>query len=291
MKPFQALPLVTDGVTETYGFGSAELAMCCASHDGTPTQVEIVSAMLARLGLFSGQLACGIHPPYHRPSADAVVRSGGHFTPLHNNCSGKHTGMLALAMHRGWPIRGYAERDHPVQRRIRRELEEWLDVDPEILRWTVDGCSVPTPYLSLRQMARAYARLGRAAAADVRGATEVVTAMTTHPELVSGEGNLATRLMQDTNGRVLGKEGAEGVFCATAPQLGWGLAVKIGDGNARAAGPAVIGMLESLGLLGAEESERLSDMREPLVINRLGRAVGDIHADMSPRLVPETAPL
>ncbi len=67
--------------------------------------------------------------------------------------------------------------------------------------------------------------------------------------------------------------------------------MKIGDGNARAAGPAVIGMLESLGLLGEEESERLSDMREPLVINRLGRAVGDIHADMSPRLVPETAPL
>lgn len=291
MKPFQALPLVTDGVTETYGFGSTELAMCCASHDGTPAQVEIVSAMLARLGLFSGQLACGIHPPYDRPSADAVIRSGGHFTPLHNNCSGKHAGMLALALHRGWPLRGYTEHDHAVQQRIRRELEEWLDVDPEILRWTVDGCSVPTPYLSLRQMARAYARLGRAAAAGERGAMEVVSTMTAHPELISGEGNFATRLMQDTKGRILGKEGAEGVFCAAAPKLGWGLAMKLGDGNARAAGPAVIGMLEALNLLSDEESERLGDMRVPLVMNRLGRKVGDIQADMSPRLVPETAPL
>lgn len=291
MKPFQALPLVTDGAMEAYGFGSPELAMCCASHDGTPAQVEIVSAMLGRLGLFSGQLDCGVHPPYHRPSADAVVRSGGHFTPLHNNCSGKHTGMLALALHRGWPLRGYTERDHAVQLRIRRELREWLDVDPEIVRWTVDGCSVPTPYLSLRQMARAYARLGRAAAAGSRGATEVVGAMTTHPDLVSGVGNFATRLMQDTEGRIVGKEGAEGVFCAAAPQLGWGLAMKLGDGNARATPPAVIGMLEALGLLSDEESERLADMREPLVINRLGRRVGVIQADMSPRLVPETAPL
>jgi L-asparaginase II len=291
MKPFQALPLVTDGVNETYGFGSAELAMCCASHDGTPAQVEIVSAMLAHLGLFSGQLACGVHPPYDRPSADAVIRSGGHFTPLHNNCSGKHAGMLALALHRGWPLRGYTERDHSVQQRIRRELKEWLDVDPEILRWTVDGCSVPTPYLSLRQMARAYARLGRAAAAGERGAMEVVGAMTTHPELISGEGNFATRLMRDTKGRIVGKEGAEGVFCAAAPQLGWGLAMKLGDGNARAAGPAVIGMLEALSLLSDEESERLGDMREPLIKNRLGTKVGAIQADMSPRLVPETAPL
>ena len=291
MKPFQALPLVTDGVTETYGFGSAELAMCCASHDGTPAQVEIVSAMLARLGLFSGQLACGVHPPYDRPSADAVIRSGGHFTPLHNNCSGKHAGMLALALHRGWPLRGYTERDHSVQQRIRRELKEWLDVDPEILRWTVDGCSVPTPYLALRQMARASARLGRAAAAGERGAMEVVGAMTTHPELISGEGNFATRLMRDTKGRIVGKEGAEGVFCAAAPQLGWGLAMKLGDGNARAAGPAVIGMLETLSLLSDEESERLGDMREPLIKNRLGTKVGAIQADMSPRLVPETAPL
>ena len=291
MKPFQALPLVTDGVNETYGFGSAELAMCCASHDGTPAQVEIVSAMLAHLGLFSGQLACGVHPPYDRPSADAVIRSGGHFTPLHNNCSGKHAGMLALALYRGWPLRGYTERDHSVQQRIRRELKEWLDVDPEILRWTVDGCSVPTPYLSLRQMARAYARLGRAAAAGERGAMEVVGAMTTHPELISGEGNFATRLMRDTKGRIVGKEGAEGVFCAAAPQLGWGLAMKLGDGNARAAGPAVIGMLEALSLLSDEESERLGDMREPLVKNTLGTKVGAIQADMSPRLIPETAPL
>jgi L-asparaginase II len=291
MKPFQALPLVMDGVLETYGFDAVQLALCCASHDGMPMHVEIVSAMLGRLGLFSGQLECGVHPPNDRAAAEAVVRAGGHFTPLHNNCSGKHAGMAALALHRGWPLRGYSRDDHPVQERMRRELGKWLDVDPEIVRWAADGCGVPTPYLSLRQMARAYARLGRAAAAGERGATEVVSAMTARPELVSGPGNFSTRLMQDTNGRIVGKEGAEGVFCAAEPLKGWGLALKIGDGSSRAAGPAVIGMLEALDLLRPEELGRLADLRETVVMNRQGRKVGVIRADMSARFVPVATPL
>ncbi len=291
MKPFQAIPLLVDGVIDSYGFGPSEIALCCASHDGTPAHIEVVRSMLGRLGLFSGQLDCGVHPPFHWPSAEAVLRAGGQFTPLHNNCSGKHVGMLALALYRGWPLRGYTSRDHPVQQRIRRGLRDWLDVDPEILRWTVDGCGVPTPFVSLRQMARAFARLGRAAATRERGAREVVEAMTGRPELVSGEGNFSTRLMQDTEGRILGKEGAEGVFCATAPEAGWGLAVKVGDGNRRAAAPAVIGMLEVLELLRPEESDRLADQREPAVLNRLGERVGSLKAELSPRLVPAASPL
>ena len=291
MKPFQALPLVDDGVMETFGFDSEELAICCASHDGTPVHVDIVSAMLGRLGLFSGQLECGAHPPYHAPSAEAVLRSGGQFTPIHNNCSGKHTGMLALALYRDWPLHGYTERDHPVQQRIRRELGEWLDVDPEILRWAVDGCGAPTPYLSLRQMARAYARLGRASAAAAKGAAEVVGAMTGHPELVSGEGNFSTRLMQDTHGRIVAKEGAEGVFCAADPESGWGLAAKVGDGSGRAASPTVLAMLEALDLLSEDEAGKLADMREPLVLNRQGKTVGAMRAEVAPRVVAAAAQL
>ena len=290
MKPFQALPLVTDGVADSYGFGAEEIALCCASHDGTPEHVEVVDRMLGRLGLFSAQLECGVHPPFHAPSAEALLRAGGQFTQVHNNCSGKHAGMLSLALYRGWSVAGYTAHDHPVQGRIRRELKEWLDVDPEILRWATDGCGVPTPYLSLRQMARAYARLGRAAAAEDRGPLEVVGAMTARPELVSGAGNFSTRLMQDTRGRVVGKEGAEGVFCAAAPEAGWGLAAKVGDGSARAAGPAVIGMLEALSLLQDAESERLQAQREVVVTNRQGKSVGSVRAEMAPRVVPVPAP-
>ncbi len=291
MKPFQALPLVADGVTQAYDWGPAELALCCASHDGTPLHVAGVNSMLGKLGLFSGQLECGVHPPYDEPSAEAILRAGGRFTPVHNNCSGKHTGMLALALFHGWPLRGYPGRDHPVQARIRRELADWLDVDPDILRWAIDGCGVPTPYLSLRQMARAYARLGRAGAAGDTGPSEVVSAMTARPELVSGEGSFSTRLMQATDGRVLGKEGAEGVFCAAGPRDGWGLAVKIGDGATRAAAPAVIRILETLDLLQEAESERLADLREPFVLNRHGKKVGSVRADVHPRVVPVPARL
>ncbi len=279
-KPFQALPLVEDGVAGALGWTARELALAAASHSGTPVHVELAASMLASAGLSPEDLECGAHPPYDRESAEDVLRAGKPYTPLHNNCSGKHAGMLALAAHHGWPTRGYIEAGHPVQARIRRGLARWLDVDPESLEWGRDGCGVPTAYLSLRQMARAFARLGRAARAKEDAPASIVGAMTTHPELVAGPGRSVTRVMRETEGRVLAKEGAEGVFCAAAPAEGWGLALKVADGATRAAGPALVGICSSLGLLSAGELDRLADVGRPSVLNVTGVEVGLITARM-----------
>lgn len=286
MKPFQALPFVADGAMEALELDPGALALVCASHAGTPRHVDGVRRILAAAGVSEERLACGTHPPFSDEAARAVVRSGAAFRPVHNNCSGKHAGMLALALHRGWPPRGYVRPDHPVQRRIRGELDRWLDVDPEGLAWGIDGCGVPTPRLGLRQMARAYARLVRAAGGGYAAAGRVVDAMTGRPELVGGAGRVATRIMEATDGRVLAKDGAEGVLCAAGREGGWGMALKVADGGRRAAGPAAVEALADLELFGASEARSLSELRRPTIRNTAGRAVGRIEPRMTPRRGP-----
>jgi L-asparaginase II len=289
MKPFQALPLTVDGADRALEMDARELALCCASHVGSPEHVRTVSSLLSRLGLGEEDLACGPHAPFDDDAAREVVRSGEAFSRLHNNCSGKHAGMLALALHHGWPTAGYEDPGHPVQERIRRELDEWLDVDAGGLAWGTDGCGVPTAYLSLRQMARAFGRLGRASRGGHEGAARVVSAMTTHPELVSGPGRPVTRIMEASGGRVLAKEGAEGVTCLADPGAGWGLALKVSDGARRGATPAALEALATLALLPEEEMEELDDLRCPAIDNTRGETVGRIRARMEVRTAA-TAP-
>lgn len=281
MKPFQAIPVVEEGAAEAFGFEPPDLALCCASHRGTPGHVERAAAMLRRLGLEEAVLVCGPHPPADEGAARALLRAGREPGRLHNNCSGKHIAMLALALHRGWATEGYNGFEHPVQRRIREGLGRWLDVDPGGVTWARDGCGVPTPYISLRQMARAFARLGRASR-EAGAAAAIVEAMTGHPELVAGAEALSTRLMAETEGRLLAKEGAEGVFCVTAPREGWGAAVKVADGANRAMAPALLAMLASVQLLRPEELARLEPIRRPSVKNTEGRVVGSLVAEVEP---------
>lgn len=290
-KPFQALPLVSDGAASHYELTPEELALCSASHAGTPEHVRVVEGLLERIGASEEALACGPQEPFDREAARTLVRRDGSWGRLHNNCSGKHAGMLMVARHAGWPTDGYEERDHPVQERIRQELSAWIDVDPGRLAWGVDGCGVPTPYLSVRQMSRAYARLGRASREGERAPRAVVDAMTSHPRLVAGDGRLTTRLMEAVSGRILAKEGAEGVLCMAGPDEGWGLALKVRDGNGRARGPAGVEILAALDLVSEGERQALAELRRTTVRNTADAEVGGIEARVSPDVTYTPRPL
>lgn len=280
MKPLQALPVVADSAAERFGFGEREIALCCASHHATPEQVAVVAGMLEAIGLDESALACGPHRPTSEEAARALDRAGEEPGRVHNNCSGKHAGMLALARHRAWATEGYERLDHPVQRRIREELARWLPRDPGELRWATDGCAVPTPRVSLREMAGAYARLART---GEPAAAVVASAMTGRPSLISGPGALSARLMGVTGGRLVAKEGAEGVFCVAGREGGWGAALKVRDGATRAVGPALLAALGVLGLLEAGELDELADARRPPVRDTRGEVVGEIRATAEPR--------
>ncbi|UCF21333.1 MAG: asparaginase [Gemmatimonadota bacterium] len=280
-KPLQALPLVTDGVTEAYEFSDSELAVCCASHSGEPAHIEAVSSILGKIGCSAADLVCGPHRPFYRPAAAELRERGLTPSRLHNNCSGKHAGMLAWSRHSGVEIKEYHHADHPVQLRICREIGDWTGAGCEALPMGIDGCGVPSFAQTLNVMAQAYARIVAEARREPEGAAGQVTrAMTTQPFYVGGTDRLTSRLMEVTGGRLLAKYGAESVYCLGDRERLWGIAVKVEDGDKRAIGPAVIELLSQLDLLSGEVLKALDDRHTLAVKNTRGEVVGEVRPNL-----------
>ncbi len=240
LKPIQALPLVELGAEVS----EEEIALACASHSGEPMHTVPIAAWLQRIGCTADDLACGAHPPRYAPVWEAMIRRGEKPGRIHNNCSGKHTGFLALARHWSIATAGYERIDHPVQQAVKTTLSDLSGMAD--FAWGIDGCTVPNFALPLSAFARALARLPRRAAGK-----RIVAAMTRHPELVSGTGRWCATLMHAMQG-VAVKTGAEGVYAAIVPERRLGIALKIDDGAGRASETAIAAVLAKLGLLPRE---------------------------------------
>ncbi len=280
-KPLQAVPIVADGAYQRFGLTRAELALICGSHSGEPRHVRTAQSILRKAGAGPEMLACGSHAPWHRHTREALRERGVEPGRLHNNCSGKHAGMLALARAAGWPSEGYQRAEHPVQARLLREVERWTGRPQAGIALGQDGCGVVCFGLPVREMAFAFARLGSAAREGNPAAAEVVAAMTEHPEMVAGEGRLCTDLMRQVRGRLFAKLGAEGIYCVGVPGAELGIALKVADGNRRAVGAAILSVLAALDLLSDEDLGALERHAFPDVVDTNGVPVGQL------RPVPE----
>ena len=249
VKALQALPLVETGAADRFGFTAAEIALACGSHAGTEKHAGLAAAMLARAGLGTDDLHCGAHAPLGASAAAALIAEGAAPTQLHNNCSGKHAGMLATGVHMHEPTDGYWEPGHPVQQRIRRALEEISGVPLGADVQGIDGCSVPNWAMPLSVLARTFARLvtGEGLARERREAlARILAACWENPELVAGRGRADTVVMRALPRQVFMKTGAEGVYCGAFPELGLGFALKIDDGAKRAAAGTTMALIERL---------------------------------------------
>ena len=289
-KPFQLLPLVERGHADRWGWTDEQLAVMAASHTGSPEHVALVTGILDRLGLAARHLACGYHEPLDPASLDHVRAHPEGRSSVYNNCSGKHAGMLCLALSEGWPVEGYHRPEHPVQQAVRRAVVEVCGVAADALLTAVDGCNVPVFGMPLTAMARGYAHLAVAApGGDVRAAAldRIRRAMCAHPRAVGGEGRFSTVLMQGTGGRLVAKGGAEGLECVGLPQRRLGIAVKCEDGQARGMAPATLAVLEQLGELSDGERSGLEASRRPVITNHAGLEVGALEAVIR---VPAPAP-
>jgi L-asparaginase II len=246
VKSMQALALVTTGALERFGLSDEELALACASHHGEPDHIAAVQRFLAHVGLSAGDLECGGHPPSNAAAREAMRQRGEEPSALYNNCSGKHSGMLADALALGAPTRGYVGREHPVQQEVRRVIEAVIGEPLSIERCGTDGCSIPTWAAPLAAFARGFARM--ATGEDLppelaAGARRIFDAATSRPELVAGTGHLDTEVMSAFGGRLMQKGGAEGVQCGAIRDLGLGYALKCDDGSMAASHVMVANLL------------------------------------------------
>ncbi len=284
-KPFQLLPLVESGAADRFGFTDQELAIMAGSHSGEARQVHVVQSILNKIGLKEDALQCGAHVPYSAESASTLSSQGKAPTPIYNNCSGKHSGMLAAAVDRGLSPHDYLDPNRPIQIAIREAIADVSGVPFDQVGVCIDGCSAPNFALPLKAAALAFAKLadGEDLSPRRKALARIARAMSTCPEMVAGEKRLDTDLMRAVEGRVVSKGGAEGFhglgIFSTASKPALGLALKIGDGDGKRGGhPAVIEALRQLDVLSEKELEALKDYRGWKLTNHRGIEVGEVRA-------------
>ncbi len=287
-KPFQTIPIVASGAAARYGLTAEELAVITGSHSGEESHLAAVRSILARIGEEEGALQCGAHMPFDEAATKRLRAEGRAAGVLHNNCSGKHAGMVGLAKFFGEPIENYIDAKHPIQQRIRIVLARFADVPVEEIAVAVDGCSAPVFGVSLAAMARSYAQLIAVRQTDIEpelaaAAERVVEAMLEFPEMVGGTSRrLDTDLMRLSRGQIISKVGAEGVqLLGVKPSprypRGLGIAIKIEDGDIRRArDPVVIETLRQLGLLDEEQLAALAGYAGARVFNHRKLEVGQV---------------
>ncbi|MEP6801057.1 MAG: asparaginase [Acidobacteriota bacterium] len=287
-KPFQVMPLLAAGGESAFALHDDEIALMCASHGGEPRHVRVAQRILDRGGFGVADLGCGAHFPMHEPSARALIAAGRKPSALHNNCSGKHGGLLLTCRLLGLPSRGYWEPWHPLQAEILARVSEFTGVPSASIGVAVDGCSLPVYFLPLAALALSYARLlargwpGEGGAAAAR----VARAMTASPGMVAGRDRFTTDFLEAGAGKWIGKEGAEGVYAVGLKARGKkeksiGIAFKIEDGSSRSRDAVCLAILERLGRLDPRTKSRLARWRRPEIRNVKGLAVGEVRAEVS----------
>jgi len=272
LKPFQASTFILEGATEQAGFTNDEIALMCASHNGEKVHVKTAKRMLNKLELDVSYLECGCHPPYDIDARNDAREIG--FTPLHNNCSGKHAGMLSLAIKQGLTINNYVSYNHPVQKKIFEQLMRLTR--KKNFSFGIDGCSAPTPFLTLKEIAKLFQALGADKFPEL---TTTYNAMVKHPYLIAGRNRFDTDFNTAMKGRGITKVGGEairGMVIKTVKHGVVGIAQKIVDGNQRANETAIMTILDHLNLLEVSESKNLNKYRIKKLFNHNKIHIGNI---------------
>lgn len=279
-KPFQAMPFVKNGGVEKYGLTEEELAFLVSSHSGEDRHVELAESILGKIGLDVSYLDCGSARPMSGRAAKKLTEEHKKPQAVHNPCSGKHSGMLALCQMLGITTDGYTSPEHPVQRQMHAAVANAAGLKLEEVEIGIDGCGVPVFYMPLYNMSLAYARLAKPEEGSwgeyESAAHRICQAMAAYPLALSGTGRIDAAVSEVTKGRIIAKIGAEAVYCLASVADGIGITFKIEDGSYRAINPAVIGTLKRLDLISESEHKQLLEMYPPILKNHRGDIIGTI---------------
>lgn len=273
VKPFQAYPLVNSGAADHFGLSEKELAICCASHNSEKIHIETVDGILTRSGLSESHLQCGTHKPIDEETADMLLKQNIILNQFHNNCSGKHTGMLLTCKHLDYPLNGYIDPEHPLQKDIAGYIS--ARIHRNNVYTGIDGCSVPTFYLTLIELATLFQKLAEKEDSTL---VRIYNAMTRKPYMVAGQNRFDTVLMESGSGNIVAKVGAEGLRGIGIRFNGevYGLALKVTDGAKRASASIALEILRRLGIMNPLGDEKLMPYYRPVIRNHRNIEAGHI---------------
>ncbi|WP_456276738.1 asparaginase [Bacillus sp. AK128] len=285
MKPFQAVPLVETGTAKAFHYSPKEISLSCASHSGEVFHRETVLDIMARIQLEEDALQCGTHIPRDMESYKQLIKEGKELTPVFSNCSGKHSGMLATAVHMREDIYSYREVEHPVQQRILDAIEEVCQIPKDQIQLSVDGCGVPVHRLPLYNAALGFALLAspeaNLGAQRVETLLSIRNAMMEYPEMVGGTNRFDTDVMNAFKGNIVAKAGAEAVQCFGIVENGLGIAIKVEDGTPRATSVVAMEVIRQMGLGDEQLFNQLKEYVHAPVFNARNDKIGVIKANFS----------
>jgi L-asparaginase II len=279
IKMIQALYFVESGAFASYGLSAAHLSLACASHNGQKEHTELVLSWLDKIQLQESDLVCGPHIPYDERTAIELIRKDQQPSRRHNNCSGKHSGILSALKKEKIDFHHYGSYDHPLQKKFRQILTETSGQRMDQVPWGMDGCGIPTYAMTLTGMAKclSFLNLNQPAHQDRHSALKIIReSVLAEPFYIGGTNDFCSDLLAASNGRFIMKAGAEGVYAGVFLEQGYSFALKVRDGNSRASRVAVAKLL--LAFQGLTESEfvKLSRHTEPLLKNYNGETIGKI---------------
>lgn len=278
-KPMQAIPVIERGAAQEYSFTAQELAVITASHSGEVEHQEAVKGILNKIGLVTDNLLCGTTKPIHKPTANKMALEKVKPSSIHCPCSGKHAGMLSIAIHEKMSLDDYYHLEHPVQQIMLETMAEMAEMNKGDIKIGIDGCGVPVFGMPVKAMALAYANFARPEKLSEKrreACLKLSKIMGENPQLIAGSGRFTTELVKQLGTKIVAKDGTEGIFCIGVPEKGLGVAIKIEDGGARALAPVTLRILDKLEVLTKEDKEALHSYYYPQIKNFRDEVIGEI---------------
>lgn len=277
-KPIQALHLFTSGAADRFKISEKEIAVICSSHYAEEFHRQTIRSILAKIGLTEENILGGTVTSLNSEYALQLASDGIALSPIFSDCSGKQSGMLAACVHKDYDLSTYLSQSHPCQQNILKNIANACGVSPGDIKIGIDGCSAPVHALPVRNMALGFARLANhqyLPSSLAPYAEKIFNAMNKHPEMVSGTGGFCTELLKHTKGTLIGKIGAEGVYCVGIKGRDFGIAVKIENGSMDVLPPVIMHILDELGCLDSEMKLKLNNFAHKTNINDIKTVVGE----------------
>lgn len=269
IKPFQALPIIKSGTFEKFNFSLKELAVCCGSHAGSFEHIKQIKNILNKIGLNESYLKCGVHDPIDKETREFLIKNNQTASEIHNNCSGKHAGMLAVCVNNGWNVQDYLDFNHPLQIKIFSILKEYCNIKEA--EKSLDGCSAPIWGFPLENLLTGYLKLFLE--------NDILNqAFINNPLLIGGKKRIDSLIIEASCGKLTAKVGAEGFCVVLNLDKKQALLVKIMDADYKARSIVLIHILKKLKWLSNKEIESslLLKYSDLIIKTHNGISVGNI---------------
>ena len=283
IKIFQAIPFAMSNAIKNYRLSNKQIALACASHKGEKFHIRELEKWISKINLKTTSLQCGIHGPIDKKASEKIIHSRKKFNELHNNCAGKHLGMLTSCLVNNRSITNYLDYNHTHQRNIRKILNKFTETKLSKKNFSLDGCSAPQYSFKIKYISKALNNLIKSYKNNYDYSDQVrtlVNSILENPEFIGGTVSFDTKVIKASKGRIFCKSGAEGVFLFVDFQNEISGVIKITDGNERAIPIAILNIFKKFKVMSKVELKNLEKKEKFELKNHAGRNIGRISLTM-----------